>query len=220
MELVELPVRENVTVKGRLKDASKKNKTTKSSAYVLTSILPSQYRTPTILQPSKVVSQWEEATYIGFYTTIVSIIMLSPDGTISDSKFTSILRKLEADENLPIDKTALVVKKMLQQNYISKTVEKTADEEIIEWRVGPRGKVELGTRSVQGLVREIYGENAPEDLEKRLDRSLGLGKRKSEEDGEGDGGHDALGSNGTSSKSAAKKQRSRRAAEEEDSQDD
>ncbi|KAM3064796.1 hypothetical protein ACMFMF_011715 [Clarireedia jacksonii] len=221
MELVELPVRENVTVKGRLKDANKKTKATKSSVYVLTSVLSPQYRTPTILQPSKVISQWEEATYIGFYTTIVSIIMLSPDGTISDSKFTSILKKLEADENLPTDKTALVVKKMLQQNYISKIVEKTADEEIIEWRVGPRGKVEIGTRSVQGLVREIYGENTPEDLERRLDRSLGLGKRKSAEEVEADEGVDALSSNNTSSRSTAKKPRSRRAVEgEEDDQED
>ncbi|KAM3073004.1 hypothetical protein ACMFMG_008723 [Clarireedia jacksonii] len=147
--------------------------------------------------------------------------MLSPDGTISDSKFTSILKKLEADENLPTDKTALVVKKMLQQNYISKIVEKTADEEIIEWRVGPRGKVEIGTRSVQGLVREIYGENTPEDLERRLDRSLGLGKRKSAEEVEADEGVDALSSNNTSSRSTAKKPRSRRAVEgEEDDQED
>lgn len=146
--------------------------------------------------------------------------MLSPDGTISDSKFTSILKKLEADENLPMDKTALIVKKMLQQNYISRTVEKTADEEIIEWRVGPRGKVEIGTSGVQGLVREVYGENAPEDLEKRLDRSLGLGKRKGVEEYDVEEGVEPLTSNGTSSRSVAKKQRSRRAAEVEDEDQD
>lgn len=43
--------------------------------------------------------------------------------------------------------------------------------------VGPRGKVEVGEQGVAGLVRTVYGEGATEELEKRIERSLGLGER-------------------------------------------
>ncbi|QSZ34642.1 hypothetical protein DSL72_007496 [Monilinia vaccinii-corymbosi] len=188
MEMVELPVRENVTVKGRLKEAGRKSKTTTASSYILTSILPFEYRSPSIIPPSKVVSQRDEATYIGFYTTVVSVIMLSPDSTMTDSKLMSVLRKLNAETNMPMDKTSPILKRMIQQNYITRTVEKNDGDEVIEWRVGPRGKMEIGTKGAQGLVKEVYGAEAPEDLDKRLDRSLGTRKRKAtHENVEGDG---------------------------------
>ncbi|ESZ90697.1 hypothetical protein SBOR_8923 [Sclerotinia borealis F-4128] len=220
MEMVELPVKENVTIKGRLKEASKKSKTTTTSSYILTSILPIEYRSPSIIQPSKVVSQWDEATYIGFYTTVVSVIMLSPDATMTDSKLMSVLRKLNADSNMPMDKTTLIFKKMMQQNYIIRTVEKNDGDEVIEWRVGPRGKMEIGTKGVQGLVKEVYGENAPEDLDKRLDRSLGLGKRKAAHL-EGGGGVEAPEQNGgSSSRRVSRRGRPRREADDEDEDED
>ncbi|KAF7853270.1 hypothetical protein EAF04_010771 [Stromatinia cepivora] len=220
MEMVELPVKENVTVKGRLKEASRKSKTTTASSYILTSVLPIEYRSPSIIQPSKVVSQWDEATYIGFYTTVVSVIMLSPDSTMTDSKLMSVLRKLNAETNMPMDKTTLILKKMMQQNYITRTVEKNDGDEIIEWRVGPRGKMEIGTKGVQGLVKEVYGENAPEDLEKRLERSLGLGKRKTTH-GESGGVAEAPEENGgSSSRRVSKRGRPRREAGVEDDEDD
>lgn len=59
-------------------------------------------------------------------------------------------------------------------------------EEVIEYMVGPRGKVEVGESGVAGLVREVYGrttsteENGTEasrDFEKRLDRSLAATRR-------------------------------------------
>lgn len=63
-------------------------------------------------------------------------------------------------------------------------------EEIIEYMVGPRGKIEVGTKGVAGLVREVYGRAAEtedmtalerdrmEEFEQRLARSLGI--RRSE----------------------------------------
>ncbi|TGO47952.1 hypothetical protein BCON_0257g00140 [Botryotinia convoluta] len=221
MEMVELPAKENVTVKGRLKEASRKSKSTTTSSYILTSILPIDYRSSSIIQPSKVISQWDEATYIGFYTTVVSVIMLSPDSTMTDSKLTSVLRKLNAETNLPLDKTTLILKKMIQQNYITRTIERNDGEELIEWRVGPRGRMEIGSKGVQGLVKEVYGEHAPEDLDKRLERSLGLGKRKATH-GENVEGTEVPEQNGaSSSKRGSARGRPRRgAAEEEDDDDD
>ncbi|TEY56589.1 hypothetical protein BOTCAL_0224g00060 [Botryotinia calthae] len=220
MEIVELPAKENVTVKGRLKEASRKSKSTTTSSYILTSVLPIDYRSSSIIQPSKVVSQWDEATYIGFYTTVVSVIMLSPDSTMTDSKLTSVLRKLNAETNLPLDKTALILKKMVQQNYITRTIERNDGEELIEWRVGPRGRMEIGSKGVQGLVKEVYGEHAPEDLDKRLERSLGLGKRKTThgENGERTEVPEQNGASG--SRKVSTRGRPRREAADEDDHDD
>ncbi|KAF5873321.1 putative mage family protein [Botrytis fragariae] len=221
MEMVELPAKENVTVKGRLKEASRKSKSTTTSSYILTSILPIDYRSSSIIQPSKVISQWDEATYIGFYTMVVSVIMLSPDSTMTDSKLMSVLRKLNAETNLPLDKTTLILKKMMQQNYITRTIERNDGEELIEWRVGPRGRMEIGSKGVQGLVKEVYGEHAPEDLDKRLERSLGLGKRKATHGENGEGTEVPERNEASSSKRGSARGRPRRgAAEEEEDEDD
>lgn len=195
-------------------------KNTTTSSYILTSILPLQYRSPSIIQPSKVVSQWDEATYIGIYTTVVSVIMLSPDSTITDSKLTSILKKLNADTNMPMDKTNQILKKMVQQNYITRTVERTDGDEVIEWRVGPRGKTEIGTKGVQGLVKEVYGANAPEDLETRLDRSLGLGKRKATHGGSEGGEAAPQQDEASNSRRIPRRGRPRRDTDEEEDYDE
>jgi len=63
---------------------------------------------------------------------------------------------------------------MIKQGYIIRISDKSGDEETIDWRVGPRGKVEIGNKGIQGLVNEVYGDSAPDDLEKRIHRSLGM----------------------------------------------
>jgi len=161
----------------RIEDAAKKNggaKAAVSSSYTLRTLLPIEYRTPTIIPPSKAVSTYEEATYTGLYTAIISIIALSSNGTMSDSKLMNLLGRLNAEKWMLGQKTELILKKMEKQNYIVKLVEKNPDEETISWRVGPRGKAEIGNTSIMGLVEEVYGEHAPEDLQKRLERSLGM----------------------------------------------
>lgn len=70
------------------------------------------------------------------------------------------------------EKTPIMLKKMAAQGYIYKSVEKTVDDETILWLVGPRGKVEVGEKGTAGFVNEVYGEHAPSDLEKRLNKSL------------------------------------------------
>ncbi len=105
---------------------------------------------------------------------IVSIVALSPDGTVPDHKLMSYLRRLNIDENNPLDKTSNTLRKMQAQGYLVKTVDKTPDDETTDWRVGPRGKVEIVSRGTQGLIREVYGDDAPEDLVKRIHRSLGI----------------------------------------------
>lgn len=136
------------------------------------------------MPPSLVGDEAEEAAYIGLYTFIVAVIALSPQGVISDEKFSKHLDRVNAGTNMPMDKTEAVVARMIRQNYIFKTVERTEIEETTEWRVGARGKVEIGHRGIQGLVRAVYGEDAPDDLTKRLQRSLGIEATQQDDDGE------------------------------------
>ena len=85
-----------------------------------------------------------------------------------------------------MDKTANVLAKMQKQGYIVRTVDKSGDDETIDWRVGPRGKVEIGNKGIQGLVNAVYGDSGPEDLQSRIHRSLGMevasGNQREEEE--------------------------------------
>jgi hypothetical protein len=139
------------------------------------------------MPPSLVSSSSEEAAYTALCTVIVSIIQLNPTNSIPDHKLTRYLNRMNAGENMPMDKTANVLQKMQKQGYIFKTVDRSGDDETIDWRVGPRGKVEIGNKGIQGLVREVYGDDAPEDLRARLNRSLGIeSSRDAEEDTQGE----------------------------------
>lgn len=56
----------------------------------------------------------------------------------------------------------------------------------MEYMVGPRGKTEVGDQGVAGLVRSVYGkvDVEAEELERRLERSLGIeegGARRKQE---------------------------------------
>lgn len=57
-----------------------------------------------------------------------------------------------------------------------KVKDSSSGEEVVEYMVGPRGKAEIGEDGVAGVVRSVYGENATEDLDRRIQRSLGLGE--------------------------------------------
>jgi hypothetical protein len=107
---------------------------------------------------------------------------MSPGGQIPDHKLTRTLRRLNVEENTPLEKTAAILQKMIRQGYLIRITDRQGDEETIDWRVGPRGKVEIGNQGIQGFVKEIYGDDAPDDLDKRLNRSLGIEVRTVDED--------------------------------------
>lgn len=202
MEMVELPVKEKITMKDKrskfplvapiiganvVSAAQKVKGTSKApSSYILTTTLPSAYRTPEIMPPSIIGSVEEEAAYTGLCTMVVSIIALSPGKSIPDSKLDHYLARLNANKNMPMDKTENVLKKMSNQGYITKVVDRSGDEETVDWVVGPRGKMEVGNRGVLGLVMEVYGDSAPDDLPERLSRSLGIVRREDLDDREAD----------------------------------
>jgi hypothetical protein len=208
MEMVELPMKEKITMKDKrcrlsqvcrcldtntILAAQKIKGTSKPpSSYILTTILPPHYRTPEIMPPSIIGSLDEEAAYTGLCTMVVAIIALSPGKSIPDSKLDRYLARLNANKNMPMDKTENVLKKMSTHGYITKVLDRSGDEETVDWVVGPRGKVEIGNKGVLGLVKEVYGNSGPEDLQQRLTRSLGIVMAEDLMDGEdeGPGGED------------------------------
>jgi hypothetical protein len=145
-----------------------------TTSWILTTVLPKKYRTPTIIPPAPISSAPEEAAYIAICTMIVAIIQLNPTNSIPDHKLARYLSRMNASENMPMDKTANVLAKMQKQGYIVRTVDRSGDDETIDWRVGPRGKVEIGNKGIQGLVTLVYGDSPPEDLQARIHRSLGM----------------------------------------------
>lgn len=220
MTLTELPAREKITInQKRAAQRSAGNKanqntndgetqstqpnplastTSSSKQYILTSTLPARYRIPEIISPSQVPTSSAEAAYIGVYTTIIAIILLSPGSTVSEGRLESLLKRMNADYFLLGEKTEKgVLARLQREGYIFKTRERTGDgEENVDFHVGPRGRAEVGELGVAGLVRKVYGKQGKEsdELEKRLARSLGdvvIGENTSGSQGDGENDVDA-----------------------------
>ncbi|KAI1160194.1 MAGE protein [Nemania serpens] len=174
MEMAELPVREKRTLKDKQTVKRGASQASASSRqYILISSLPREYRKRTVIGPSRIPGAAEEASYVGFYTVIISLITLS-SGELSDMKLRRYLTRLNASQNLPMDKTDNVLQKLIRQGYLDKVVERVeGDEDMVTWCVGPRGKVEVSPQSIANIVCEIWGD-PPDDFDVKLQKSLGV----------------------------------------------
>ncbi|KAI1472275.1 MAGE-domain-containing protein [Daldinia caldariorum] len=176
MEMVELPVKEKRTLKEKQKANARKaasQTNTSSRQYILVSTLPPEYKSQSIIAPSRIPSTSEEAAYVGFYTMIVSLIVLN-GGELSDTKLRRYLTRLNASQNLPMDRTDNVLQKIVKQGYVDKVVEKSdGDEDAVTWCIGSRGRVEVPPESIAAVITEVWGE-LPDDFHKKLHRSLGI----------------------------------------------
>lgn len=126
-----------------------------------------------------------EGTYTGIYSFIIAVILLN-GGVLQESKLERYLKRTNADTYTPIDRTDRLLQRLCKEGYLIRNREMDGGEEIIEYIVGPRGKMEVGARGVAGLVREVYGQTSSgddmtvakkeqmEEFELRLSRSLGL----------------------------------------------
>ena len=175
-----------------------------NASYILTTTLPPRYRTPLILSPSSIPTPSSEASYTGFVTFLISLILLSPGQVLSDAQLEKHLRRMNSEDYVPISThsdsqpTETVLKRMIREGYIVKVKERdetVGGEERVEWIVGPRGRVEVGEKGVAGVVRGVFRkrDGEGEELERRLVRSLGMGVGKPQRrdgggEGEGQGG--------------------------------
>ena len=151
----------------------------------MTSALPSEYRKAEILTPARAPL---ESTYTGIYTFLIAVILLN-GGSLPEQKLDRYLSRMNADTYTPVDRTDRLMQRLCKEGYLVRTREMDGGEEIIEYILGPRGKIEVGTGGVAGLVREVYGRqgavddgdegmtvaerNSHEDFEARLASSLG-----------------------------------------------
>ena len=209
----------NIAAAQKVEKPSSSNK-----SWILTSTLPQQYRTPTILPPTKAPM---ESTYTGMYSFIIAVILLN-GGSLQETKLERYLKRTNADTYTPLDRTDKFLQRLCKEGYLVRMREMDGGEEIIEYMVGPRGKIEVGIRGVAGLVREVYGrpseadmadmtaaeKDKMEDFEQRL--ANGLGMRRAEQSVvEADGNGENAGDDDDQGRS----RRSRRQGEEEDESD-
>lgn len=183
MEMKELPLRDKITVRQKRAAAKSQSQQKSSNAWILTTALPAIFRTPEILQPSNAPTTEIESQYTALSSFIVSCIMLS-GGSINETKLDRHLTRANVHEHTPftstimlsaLDKTEKLLKKMEKDGFIVKVKDTSGGDEVVEYIVGPRGKVEIGDEGVEGMVRAVYGEvDNPADLDRRLKRSLGV----------------------------------------------
>ncbi|MCJ1307083.1 hypothetical protein MMC25_000729 [Agyrium rufum] len=252
LTLTELPLKERVTVaQKRAAQRSGQAETQNtaagaaaaanagSKAWIVTSTLPASFRNgrkrrngdrggndENVLRPVKAGPKDAEAGYVGFYSFVVAVIMLSQGQRCTEGKLERVLKRCNAEEYvLGGEKVEKVLKRMERDGYVVKVREREAGgEENVEWVVGPRGKVEVGEEGVAGVVRGVFGAAAasaeddedrdPEQgaqrrngemigVELRLERSLGKGTFRSLENGE-DGNADV--ENGDGEEAAAEEE--------------
>ncbi|KAL4919288.1 MAGE family-domain-containing protein [Aspergillus aurantiobrunneus] len=184
MQLAELPGKEKVTVQQRRAAQKVERPSSTNKSWILTSTLPSKYRKQDILRPTRGPM---EGAYTGLYTFIIGLILLN-GGTLQEQKLDRYLSRVNAESYTPIDRTDRLLQRLCKEGYLLRSREMDGGDEVIEYMVGPRGKVEVGARGVAGLVREVYARQAlteaaditpaakerMEDFEYRLSRSLGF----------------------------------------------
>ncbi|PYH97200.1 MAGE-domain-containing protein [Aspergillus ellipticus CBS 707.79] len=176
MVMMELPVKEKVTINQRRAAQKVEKSSSTNKSWIVSSTLPAAYRKPEILPPTKAPL---EGTYTGLYTFIIAVILLN-GGTIQEQKLDRYLKRTNTDTYTPIDRTDRFLQRLCREGYLVRNREVDGGEEVIEYILGPRGKVEVGAGGVAGMVREVYGRSDPDDrddeLEIRLARSLGFKK--------------------------------------------
>ena len=98
------------------------------------------------------------------------------NGSLPENKLERYLKRANADQWTPILATEKLLQKLAKEGYLEKRRDTSSGEEVVEWVVGRRGKVEIGEGGVLGLVRAVYGASGEDDeeLERKLERSLGL----------------------------------------------
>ncbi|KAF2746650.1 MAGE-domain-containing protein [Sporormia fimetaria CBS 119925] len=212
MELVELPNKEKTTIRQKRAAVASESQSKTSNQWVLRNALPPQFRIPDILAAPHIPTPEDEAAYTGFYTMVIALITLS-GGTLSEGRLDRFLKRMNAHEATPLGRTEEVLKRMAKEGYIVKVKDNVSGEEMVDYHVGPRGKVEVDDEAVAGLIRTVYEASEEQDLEQRIARSLNVA-----------GGEEASNRQreaaGPSTTQAEARRRPRRRREDEDEDDD
>ncbi|KAI1964784.1 hypothetical protein LOZ58_001474 [Ophidiomyces ophidiicola] len=210
MQMTEQPLKEKFSISQRRAAQRVEKPSTTSKSWTLISTLPAAYRAAAILPPNRAPSSALESSYVALYSFVVALVTLS-GGAMAEQKLDRYLRRVGADAYTPVDRTDRLLARMCRDGYLVRNRDVDAGEEIVDYHVGPRGKVEVGAHGVAGLARVVYGFDATsrrtstegedaaaaaaaeeeEEFEQKLRRSLGVssvGPLRREEEEEGEGG--------------------------------
>ncbi|KAJ5936662.1 MAGE family-domain-containing protein [Penicillium verhagenii] len=159
MEMTELPPKQDITTSQRRATQKIKKHSTRKS-WILSTTLPPKYRTPSILIPTKAPSANEEAIYTGLYTFIIAVITLNGP-SLNEDKLMRYLKRAKADVHTPIDRTDKLINRLCRDRYLVRTREVDENEDVVLYMVGPRGRIEVGSKGVDGLVEEVFRSPPP-----------------------------------------------------------
>lgn len=171
MGFVELPMREKITVSQKRAAQRSQGGSSSSKSYMLVTTLPDTFRAPEILGAG--TSNPKEEAYVGLVTVICSLIYLN-GRSLSETKLDRYLKRLNIEVSTPLDKTEKILTTMCNQRYLDRVKDNTGGESSLEYHLGPRAKMEIGKSGVVNLVDEVYGVQAPVDLEERVGRNIGV----------------------------------------------
>ncbi|KAF1843198.1 MAGE-domain-containing protein [Cucurbitaria berberidis CBS 394.84] len=175
MQMVELPKADRVTTRQKRAAVASDSQSKTSSLWVLKTILPEQYRIPEIIGPSRPLDEGlinREDAYVGLYTMAIALITIS-GGMMPEGKLDRALRRMNADQTTPIGTKDKTLAAMIKDGYIVRVKDSSSGEEMIDYIVGPRGKVEVGRDGVAKLIRAMHGESDNlDEVEKRIQRTL------------------------------------------------
>lgn len=223
MEMVELPVREKVTLAQRRAAQKSQSSSTAASAssntWILQSLLPTKFRAPEIIPPPKVPTEDAESAYVGLYSFVVSVITLS-GGSLPEAKMDRYLKRTNIDRSTPVGETDKLFARMIKEGYIIRDREVNQGEELVEYRVSPRGKMEIGLEGVAGMVRAVYGDDNREELERRLERSLKVQAVAAERANAQQNGEDGVDGRSNGNKGKGRRRQARGQAEQSSSDED
>ncbi|KAI1970464.1 hypothetical protein LOZ55_006534 [Ophidiomyces ophidiicola] len=190
MQMTEQPLKEKFSISQRRAAQRVEKPSTTSKSWTLISTLPAAYRAAAILPPNRAPSAALESSYVALYSFVVALVTLS-GGAMAEQKLDRYLRRVGADAYTPVDRTDRLLARMCRDGYLVRNRDVDAGEEIVDYHVGPRGKVEVGAHGVAGLARVVYGFGATsrrgrpegegedaaaeeEEFEQKLRRSLGV----------------------------------------------
>lgn len=154
----------------------------------MTTVLPAKYRIPDIIVPTKAPSASLEGAHTALYSFIIALISLN-GGSLPEQKLERYLRRTNIITWTPwSEKLPDYLQRLVRQNYLVRIKQHENGEEITDYMVGPRGKLEVGSTSVAAFVREVYGlrphinagspsqmdRDVRKNFEYQLRRSLGM----------------------------------------------
>ncbi|RIB28767.1 MAGE family-domain-containing protein [Gigaspora rosea] len=179
MDLVELPAKEKkaVTSSGttRRGGANKDKSSSASKSYALQNILPQKLRETGLIQWDRN----EEQEIMGLLTVILSLIHVN-GRVLSDDQLRHYFRTLYLDNNPKFELEKLLAN-FVKQGYLDKQKSGFADsssqapeKDHVEYRWGPRAKIEMPETNLCDFIKSVYGGDAPPDIDKQIERASGI----------------------------------------------